>query len=117
MAYGAEIPTSVLPTPETARKPAKRNVHKDEVSDFSTFEKHERRVTFYKMGRSALDIPEVSETITDDEFKHVKLFKKSTTIPLPEWHRRGQCVLKMLENFPPYMTNLVDVGNNLTDVD
>ena len=61
--YGAEIPPSVLPTPVTARKPAKRNVHKDEVSDFSTFEKHERRVTFYKMGRSALDIPEVSETI------------------------------------------------------
>ena len=69
------------------------------------------------MGRSALDIQEVSETITDDEFMHVKLFKKSTPIPLPEWHRRGQCVLKMLENFPPYMTNLVDVGNNLTDVD
>ena len=72
--YGAEIPTSVLHTPETARKPAKRNVHKDEVSDFSTFEKHERRVTFYKMGRSLLDIPEVSETIiTVDEFMHVKL--------------------------------------------
>ena len=71
---------------------------------------------FYKMGRSALDIPEVSETITDDEFMHVKLFKKSTPIPLPEWFRKGQCVLKrnsMLENFPPYIRNFVDVENYL----
>ena len=102
-------------------KPTKRNVHKDEVSDFSTFEKHERRVTFYKKGRSALDFPEVSETIiTVDESMHFKLFKKSTPIPLPEWFRKGQCVLKrnsMLENFPPYIRNFVNVGNNLIDVD
>ena len=76
---------------------------------------------FNKMGRSALDIPEVSATIiTVDEFMHVKLFKKSTPIPLSEWFRKGQCVLKrnsMLENFPPYIRSFVDVGNNLTDVD
>ena len=45
---------------------------------------------FYKMGRSALDIPDLSETITVDEYIHVKL--------LP-------------------IRNFGDLGNNLTDAD
>ena len=48
---------------------------------------------------------------------HVKLFKRSIPIPLPEWFRAGtNCVLKsksMLENFPPYIMNyaVVDSGS------
>ena len=40
---------------------------------------------------------------------HVKLFKRNSPIPLPEWFRHGNdCKLRKksaLENFPAYITN------------
>ena len=37
------------------------------------------------------NIPEVTEHIVIDEHLHVKLYKKSIPIPLPEWFRKGGC--------------------------
>jgi hypothetical protein len=59
------------------------------------------------------DIPQVTQTIVIDKELHVKLYKKSIPIPLPEWFRKGgDCRVKyksIIENFPSYIGNYGDV--------
>ena len=74
------------------------------------------RATFYKMEKSKrTGAPEVTETIVVDKLLHVKLFKYSSPLPLPEFFRkRGNCLLKnksVLENFPPYIRKYNAIKN------
>jgi hypothetical protein len=77
-----------------------------------------KAVILYKMEYSVPNVPEVTETIVIDEKLHVKLYKKSIPIPLPEWFRKGgDCRVtcrSVLENFPSYIRNYgVLVGHAL----
>ena len=126
--YCMYIPPSVLPTVETKRKPpVVRGVKADELPKFKeqdtihafseitdalcppgySLELHAKAAIFYRL--EIKDIPEVKETIIVDDKLHIKLFKKSIPIPLPEWFRSGtNCILKnksTLENFPAYIQN------------
>ena len=126
--YCQDLPPSVIPTMETTRKPpVDRNIQEDEMHDFklndeiSNFtditddlcppeyklERHDRAAIFYKL--EFKDAPEVTETIIIDDKLHVRLFKKSIPIPLPQWFRKGNnCMLKRkstFENFPAYIRN------------
>jgi len=111
--YCQYLPPSVIPTIETPRKPPiDRNFKEDEIhsfkqdhaiSEFSditddlcppgyTLERHERSAIFYKLEMK--DVPKVTETIIIDDKLHVKLFKKSIPIPLPQWFRKGTVHLR-----------------------
>ena len=77
-------------------------------------EVHEgKAVILYKMEMSSQHIPEVTETIVVDKELHVKLYKRSIPIPLPEWFRKGgDCRVKrksIIENFPAYITNYAEM--------
>ena len=136
--YNVPILPSLIPTPETKRKKPKDRSLPDEIHSFRdndniksiseidsskpsgfTFEKHDTAAIFYKLERSTPNqIPEVTATIIIDDSLHVKLFKKSSPIPLPEWFRKGgDCKCKLvsiLENFPYYISNY-DESSNKTD--
>ena len=69
---------------------------------------------FYKTElQSVLSIQEVSETIVVHKMLHVKLISIASPIPLPECFPKGSyCYLRkkpMLENFPTYIRNFVEV--------
>ena len=78
-------------------------------------EVHEKAVILYKLEQTENNhsIPQVTETIVIDEMFHVKLYKTSIPIPLPEWFRKGgDCRVKsksILENIPTYIRNFGDV--------
>ena len=61
------------------------------------------------MEYSVPNVPEVTETIVIDADLHIKLYKKSIPIPLPEWFRKGgDCRVKsrsVIENLPSYIRN------------
>ena len=67
----------------------------------------------YKLEMTENNIPEVTETIVIDQELHVKLYKRSIPIPLPQWFRKGSdCKVKhksVIENFPNYIKNYGDV--------
>ena len=132
--YCMDLPPSVIPTIQTTRKtPIDRNFKEDEIHSFKhdnviknfaditdalcppgyTLERHEHAAIFYKL--EIKDNPQVTETIIVDDKLHVKLFKKSIPIPLPEWFRKGSnCTLKCkstFENFPAYIRNYAKVGS------
>ena len=70
---------------------------------------YENEAIFYKNEpHSLLSTPQVSETIVVD-----KLFSVASPIPLSKWFPKGSdCCLKkksMLENFPGYIRNFVEV--------
>ena len=70
-------------------------------------ERHENAAIFYRLERCPPhNVPEVTATIMIDEALHVKLFKKSSPIPLPVWFRKGgDCKCKrvsILQNFPNF---------------
>ncbi|MEO2160645.1 MAG: THAP domain-containing protein, partial [bacterium] len=70
--------------------------------------------TFYRIDKNiCFNIPEIVETITIDRSLHVRLFLRSSPIPLPEWFRsNGKCRLtrkSILENFPAYIRNYVEI--------
>ena len=84
-------------------------------------EKDENEAIFYKIEpHSVLSIPQVSEIIVVDKMLHVKLFSVASPIPLPEWFRKGSdCCLRkksMLENFPSYKRNFVEVKKLPDDI-
>lgn len=132
-----DIPPSLLPTPETSRKPPTDRSQSDELKSFCSEDEikcfsditdvlcppgyrlelqvQEDRAIFYKLEKTLHDIPEVTETIVIDKNLHVKLFKKSLPIPLPEWFRKGgDCCVKrksILENFPPYIRNIREMDD------
>ena len=133
--YGANIPPSLLPATPTTRSPPTNRYQPDQLNDFRQNdvlksladitdavcptgykrEVHEKAVILYKLERSENNhnIPGVTETIVIDEMLHVKLYKNSIPIPLPEWFRKGgDCRVKsksILENFPTYIRNFGDV--------
>ena len=78
-----------------------------------SFKKCEDQVVYFLV-EFANGIPEVTQSIMIDTNFRVKLFYKSSPIPLPEWFRQGQssnCKLTdagQLENFPAYIKNRVD---------
>ena len=84
-------------------------------------EKDENEAIFYKIElHSVLSILQISETIVVDRMQHVKLFSVASPIPLPEWFRKGSdCCLRkksMLENFPSYIRNFVEVKKLPDDI-
>ena len=109
--YGANIPPSLLPATPTTRSPPTNRYQPDQLNDFRQNdvlksladitdavcptgykrEVHEKAVILYKLERSENNhnIPGVTETIVIDEMLHVKLYKNSIPIPLPEWFRKG----------------------------
>lgn len=129
------IPQSLLPTPVNIRKPpsalisARKQIYRNEDVEFReqdmitgftdledlcpanfTVMKTEDKIIFYNIAISGtFCIPEVVATICVDKEMHVKLFKFSQPLPLPEWFRSGtDCKLKrksVLENFPAYIEN------------
>ena len=136
--YAVPILPSLIPTPETKRKkPTDRSIIPDEMATFTevhqikslsdidssmcpsgfVLEMHQNTAIFYKLERAQNNVPEVTATIIIDEALHVKLFKKSSPIPLPEWFRKGgdcKCKqLSILQNFPNYIKNYTT--NNSSD--
>ena len=84
-------------------------------------EKDENEAIFYKIElHSVLSILQISETIVVDRMQHVKLFSVASPISLPEWFRKGSdCCLRkksMLENFPSYIRNFVEVKKLPDDI-
>ena len=69
---------------------------------------------------SVLSIPQVSEIIVVDKMLHVKLFSVASPIALPELFLKGSdCCLRkksMLENFPSYIRNFVEVKKLPDDI-
>ena len=129
-----DIPPSVLPTPQTTRKPPTDRSQPDQLGDFRKddmiksladitnsicppgykLEVHDGKAAIlYKLETTVNNIPEVTETIVVDKDLHVKLYKKSIPIPLPEWFRKGgDCRVKcksIIENFPNYIRNYGDI--------
>ena len=64
--------------------------------------------------------PEITEVITVDKLLHVRLFSKSSSIPLPECFRKGSdCQLRRkskLEHFPPHIKYYLDAKNIPSDI-
>ena len=127
--YDVPMLPSVAPTPVSKRKKPKDRSSPDEIKQFTendiirsfadittdmcpqgfTFEQHTTAAIFYKLEHSKKhNIPQISATITIDTNLHVKLYKKQSPIPLPEWFRKKGCKctrLSILENFPAYIIN------------
>ena len=125
------IPKSLIPTPIILRKPpTNRNtlpdekplfVESDRISSYEqldetlcpveyTFVRRKECVIYYKMEIiEPSNAPKIVASIVIDSKMHVKLFKDSAPVPLPEWFRHGtNCTLKnkgTLENFPAYIRN------------
>jgi hypothetical protein len=101
-----------VPTPPSYRRPTDRS-SPDELKEFQRndeiksladitdslcpagykLELHDltsKKAILYKMETNTHGIPEVTETIVIDEELHVKLYKKSLPIPLPEWFTKGR---------------------------
>ena len=137
-----EVPISLIPTPTSHRKPPTDRSSPDEFPGFRKndeiknfaditdalcpdgykLEMHEenKKAIFYKQECNSLhNIPEVTEHIVIDEHLHVKLYKKSIPIPLPEWFRKGgDCRVKcksILENFPTHIKNFDAVDGDISD--
>ena len=72
----------------------------------------------YKLETTVNEIPQVTETIVIDKELHVKLYKNSVPIPLPEWFRKGGDFRvkhkSTIGNFQPYIKNYgnVDVSES-----
>lgn len=136
-----EVPPSVIPTTPSHRKPPTDRSSPDEINAFKQadeikgfadisnelcppgyqLEVHhaEKKAIFYKMVKTSIGIPEVTETIVIDEQLHVKLYKNSLPIPLPKWFTKGgDCRAKrksIIENFSPYIKNFGEVDYATTD--
>ena len=128
------VPPSLLPTTPTTRKPPTDRSQPDQFNDFQKndlikslsditdsvcptgykLEVHDGKAAImYKLEPTVNDIQQVTETIVIDKELHVKLYKKSIPIPLPEWFRKGSdCRVRhksSIENFAPYIKNYGDV--------
>ena len=134
--YCVDVPPSMIPTPSPPprKPPTDRSVQTDPLKEFQNddqiktladittsacppgykLELHDGKAAiFYKMEYSVPNVPEVTETIVIDAQLHVKLYKKSIPIPLPEWFRKGgDCRVKcksIIENFPSHIKNYGDM--------
>ena len=131
-AAAKDVPPSVLPTPTSHRKPPTDRSSPDELNAFRQEDKIKsfsdisdtlcpagfkleihhaprKRAIFYKMETNSIGIPEATQTIVIDEQFHVRLYKNSLPIPLPQWFTKGgDCRAKrksIIQNFPPYIKN------------
>ena len=79
-----------------------------------------KKLRFTKRSTMQNIISKITETITVDQFFHVKLFLYSSPVPLPKWFRKGSdCCWKrksMLENFPNYIKNFQETKNIPSDI-
>ena len=124
-----KIPSSLLPTPSTSRKPpTTRNILPDEIDEFKikdkinqlsditrdlcpkeySFHSDNNNVTFYKLQKGNNEALQISEAFSIDQNLRVKLYLYGSPVPLPEWFKNGnthgKVTLKsVLENFPPYL--------------
>ena len=71
-----------------------------------TFQRYDHHVVFYHLQTNDLYVPEVTDCVRVDRNLHVKLFYKSSPLPLPQWFRHGRdCHLTrkgMMQNFQSY---------------
>ena len=129
-----EVPPSLMPTTPTHRKLPTDRSQPDQLNAFRKedlvqsladvtdslcppgykLEVHDGKAAIlYKLEMTESNIPEVTETIVIDQELHVKLYKRSIPIPLPQWFRKGgDCRVKhksVIENFPNYIKNYGDV--------
>ena len=129
-----EMPPSIMPTTSTHRKPPTDRSQPDQLNSFLEddliksltdirdsvcppgykLEVHdEKAAILYKLEMTENKIPEVTETIVIDQELHVKLYKRSIPIPLPQWFRKGgDCRLKhksAIDNFSNYIKNYGDI--------
>ena len=129
-----EVAPSLIPTTPTYRKPPTDRSEPDQLKEFQKgdtiqslgdvtdsvcpagykMEMHDGKAAIlYKLEMTENNIPEVTETIVIDQELHVKLYKRSIPIPLPQWFRKGSdCKVKhksVIENFPNYIKNYGDV--------
>ena len=79
-----------------------------------------KKLRFTKRSTMQNIISKITETITVDQFFHVKLFLYSSPVPLPKWFFKGSdCCWKrksMLENFPNYIKNFQETKNIPSDI-
>ena len=72
-----------------------------------TFQRYDDHVVFYRLQTNDLNVPEVTDCVRVDRDLHVKLFYKSSPLPLPQWFRNGRdCRLTrkdMMQNFQSYI--------------
>lgn len=134
------LPSSVLPTVKTIRKPpVQRIFQRDQLNEFQDFdriknfseinnsllkhflfEKHEKHATFYKLERTdEFLLPKVTSCIYIDSSLHVKLFYEGSPIPLPKWfcHGRNATLTRksMLENFESYIQNHIENNRSILE--
>ena len=80
---------------------------------------HGNHVVFYKTVTDHLSVPQITECIRVDSDLHVKLFYKSSPIPLPTWFRDGSsCVLQsktMLPNFSSHIREQSEKWGSVLD--
>ena len=125
---------SLIPTTPTHRKPPTDRSQPDQINEFRMddsiknfsdineslcppgykLEVHDGKAAIlYKLEKTEHNIPEVTETIVIDHELHVKLYKRSIPIPLPQWFRKeSDCRVKhksAIENFPHYIKNYGDI--------
>ena len=122
-----EKPSCIPTTPTASRKPPTQRVYQqDEMAAYKAtfnvrnfddvneslleflppgyiYEKFEDHVVFSKIERDEFSVPTFTETIRIDNQLHVRLFSKSSPVPLPPWFRKGtECKFTskdMLSNF------------------
>ena len=72
-----------------------------------TFQRYDDHVAFYRLQTNDLNVPEVTDCVRVDRDLHIKLFYKSSPLPLPQWFRHGKdCRLTrkgMMQNFQSYI--------------
>ena len=117
--------TPDVPTKRCRKPPTERGVLPDEIDEFTLrdkvssidditedmcprdycFYKTKEEIMMYKLEKDLMP-PQVTNCIVVDKDLHVKLFKNSVPIPLPEWFRKGGCKLSAvssLDNLPNYL--------------
>ena len=127
----------VTPVQNLRKPPTERGIFPDELEDFNqrdkirsfdditedmcpkdySFQKTHDKITMYQLERD-LTPPQVTYGIIIDNNLHVKLFKNSVPIPLPDWFKKVGCKLSSvscLENLPNYLHSFgldPETGNN-----
>ena len=82
-------------------------------------DKYEDHAVFYKLENNHHSIPEVTVSIYIDSNLKLKLFYKSSPLPLPDWFRKGRNTIltckSMLENFPSYINQISENESAILD--
>lgn len=77
------------------------------------------RTIIYKIDKNMHEIPEITHCISISADLRVKLFYKSSPMPLPSWFREGRNTILdskgMLHNFISYMDNVAESKNSIAD--